>query len=378
VPNGFPIPEIPTTSFWPDLLADAFIIALIAFSINISMACLFARKHKYDIDSTQELYAYGISNIFSSFFHCFPSAASLSRSSVLEGAGGKTMLSAIFNALILLMVILFIGPLFESLPKACLASIIVVAFKNLLFQVKDFVTLWRINRFESITWLITFLSVVFLNVDYGLIIGVAVSNLMLVFKDQFFQIRSLGTYNDADDFVDKSFIIDIKPDSLLEDTNVKVFKIQRSIHFANYDHFQKSLFKLYGLSPLDSSRTKKFDVKFLEMDAEKGEALNEPAVISFSTVVAKREPDIILDMSAVNYADTNGVKSIVQMVEDFKKIDVIVYLCKSQDSLIEIMYHMDVLKKLDNNIYVSIRDALAAISNRNLTRNPKFEEEIRV
>ena len=37
------------------------------------------------------MYAYGISNIFGSFFGCFPSAASLSRSSLLENVGGKTL-----------------------------------------------------------------------------------------------------------------------------------------------------------------------------------------------------------------------------------------------------------------------------------------------
>ncbi len=49
-----------------------------------------------------------------------------------------------------------------------------------------------------------------------------------------------------------------------------------------------------------------------------------------------------------------------------------------EDNLIRTMYHMDVLKKLDENIYVSIHDALTAISNRSLTRSPKFNDGIRV
>lgn len=41
--------------------------------------------------SKKELYAYGIANMASSFLTCYPSAGSLSRSSVIEGAGAKTM-----------------------------------------------------------------------------------------------------------------------------------------------------------------------------------------------------------------------------------------------------------------------------------------------
>ncbi len=332
VPNGFPIPQIPTTSLWPDLLPEAFIIALIAFSINISLACLFARKHNYAIESTQELYAYGLANIFSSFFQCFPSAASLSRSSILESSGGKTMLSAFFNSIVLLLVILFMGPLFKQLPKACLAAIIVVAFKNLLFQIKDVVTLWRINKFESITWVITFISVVFLNVDYGLVIGLAVSNFMIIVKDQFFQIRALEAYGESNDFVNKEFVVEIKKRHILVDVNVKIFKIQRSIYFANTEYLQKTLFKMYGYSPNSKAQVnKEFELKVVEEPATGSE---EPSSdVSFTTVVARPDPDLILDMSAVNYVDTNGVKCIQQIIEDFKKINVTVYLCESQGKL---------------------------------------------
>lgn len=54
------------------------------------------------------------------------------------------------SAFIMLIVILFIGPLFEKLPKACLACVIVVALKGLLLQVCDFVKYWKINKVECV------------------------------------------------------------------------------------------------------------------------------------------------------------------------------------------------------------------------------------
>ncbi len=119
----------------------------------------------------QELIAYGLSNVFGSFFSCFPSASSLSRSSILESSGSKSLVillitwdyrkvfswkiftkkvSYFFSCSVILLVILFLSNLFEPLPTAVLASIILVALKNLLLQVKDFFTLWKINKIESV------------------------------------------------------------------------------------------------------------------------------------------------------------------------------------------------------------------------------------
>ena len=60
------------------------------FLRTYSLADIYAKKHKYKINPTQELLACGISNVFSSFFSCFPGGASLARSSVQDSAGGKT------------------------------------------------------------------------------------------------------------------------------------------------------------------------------------------------------------------------------------------------------------------------------------------------
>jgi MFS superfamily sulfate permease-like transporter len=54
------------------------------------MAKLFAKKYKYELDANQELFAFGFGNLFSAFFHGFPSCVGLSRSVILDGVGAKT------------------------------------------------------------------------------------------------------------------------------------------------------------------------------------------------------------------------------------------------------------------------------------------------
>lgn len=358
VPTGLPKPHLPNVNLWSALVGEAFIIALIAFSLSISMGCLFARRHKQEIDPTQELYAYGIMNMVSSFFQCYPTAASLSRSSVLEASGGKTLLSGIFSATVMIFVILFIGPLFTSLPKACLASIIVVAFKNMLLQTRDFFKLWRENKYECLIWFITFMSVVFIDVDYGLIIGVGISIFLIVIKDQLFQLRNMESYEGR--FVDGDFVSNL--DSTIRDVNVKILKPQRSLYYVNCDNFQKDIFRLYGFSPLNRIISK--DVQQLEVCVDE-ENVHEQA-ISFT------DPDIILDFSAVNYIDTNGVNMLLQIIKDFKKINIMVYVCEAHDQVIERFYNMKKLAELDDHIYVTVNDALNEISIK--VRNSSLTE----
>lgn len=65
--------------------------------------------------------------------------------------------------------------------------------------------MWSINKFESIGWIITFLGVVLLDVDFGLLIGIAISIFMVVIRDKFFQLRNLFEYKS--NFVDENLII---------------------------------------------------------------------------------------------------------------------------------------------------------------------------
>ncbi len=240
----------------------------------------------------------------------------------METAGGKSMLSGIFCGLVLLVVILFLGPLFEKLPNACLAAIIIAAFKNILLQALDMISLWSINKYESLTWAVTFLSVVVLDVDYGLVIGVGASVLLVVVKDQRFQLRSLGNYKNTTDYCDQDFVADVSIDA---GANVKIFKAQRSIYYVNCESFQDELFKQYGFSPVVRLQEIKKNLKGV-VNAGFEEDLGKIERIL-------RDPDIILEFSGVDYLDTSGVRLIEQLVDDFKKIGVEVYICEAQGEL---------------------------------------------
>jgi MFS superfamily sulfate permease-like transporter len=90
--------------------------------INISQAKLLAKKNGYVVNPDQEFFAYGIMNLGGSFFGSFPTAGALSRTVLQDATGGQTQLVGFISSGIVILVILFLGILFPSLPNVSLVS----------------------------------------------------------------------------------------------------------------------------------------------------------------------------------------------------------------------------------------------------------------
>ncbi|NXL22119.1 S26A5 protein, partial [Setophaga kirtlandii] len=117
IPQGLRAPAIPDIELIPAIFVDAVAIAIVGFSMAVSMAKIFALKHGYTIDGNQELIALGICNSVGSFFHTIAITCSMSRSLVQESTGGKTQIAGALSAVMVLLVIVAIGYLFEPLPQ---------------------------------------------------------------------------------------------------------------------------------------------------------------------------------------------------------------------------------------------------------------------
>lgn len=113
-----------------DMLVSGFTIAMVSYTVSVSMALIFAKKLNYDIDFNQELLAMGTANVVGSFFSCFALAASLSRSTIQQTVGGRTQLASLISCGLLLIVLLWIGKFFEKLPKVITPSMLFTNYEN--------------------------------------------------------------------------------------------------------------------------------------------------------------------------------------------------------------------------------------------------------
>uniref|UniRef100_A0A8D2F2H0 Solute carrier family 26 member 5 n=1 Tax=Theropithecus gelada TaxID=9565 RepID=A0A8D2F2H0_THEGE len=186
LPLGLLPPANPDTSLFHLVYVDAIAIAVVGFSVTISMAKTLANKHGYQVDGNQELIALGLCNSIGSLFQTFSISCSLSRSLVQEGTGGKTQLAGCLASLMILLVILATGFLFESLPQAVLSAIVIVNLKGMFMQFSDLPFFWRTSKIELTIWLTTFVSSLFLGLDYGLITAVIIALLTVIYRTQSF------------------------------------------------------------------------------------------------------------------------------------------------------------------------------------------------
>lgn len=68
--------------------------------------------------------------------------------------------------------------------------------------------------------------------------------------------------------------------------------------------------------------------------------------------------DFILDFSAVNYIDTNGIQVIEELVDDFKHLGAFVYICHPQESFLRIICRLNLIDKFDAHVFLTIDDAV--------------------
>ena len=135
IPIGLPVPRLPPVTLVPHIIKDSIPAAIVAFVISQGMGCMFAQKNGYQVYPSQELIAEGASNLVGSFFSCITMCGAFSRSLVQEACGGKSQFTALFSALPLLAVFLYLGPYFQPLPVAVLAAIIVSSLVGMFLKV---------------------------------------------------------------------------------------------------------------------------------------------------------------------------------------------------------------------------------------------------
>jgi len=176
-----------------------------------------------------------MANIVGSYFKCFTSAGALARTAVVESSGGKTQLVTIIASSIMFSILVWISPMLESLPKAILGSIIIVALTGLFQQMSDIKHYWKLDKIDFAAWMITFLSTLFLDIDIGLVIGLLSVLFLNTYRNQRIQLLTLGQISDYELF------LDIDQYDAHEVENIKVVRPTQSIYYINCDEFQVKL-----------------------------------------------------------------------------------------------------------------------------------------
>ena len=125
-------------------------------------------------DSNTELMAQGLANIASPLFGGIPATGAIARTMTNINNGGKTPVAGVVHAVVLLLIFLFLMPLAQYIPMACLAGVLVVVSYGMCGW-RSFAALMRNPKSDVTVLLITFfLTIVFdltVAIEVGLIIA---------------------------------------------------------------------------------------------------------------------------------------------------------------------------------------------------------------
>uniref|UniRef100_A0AAZ3R6T3 STAS domain-containing protein n=1 Tax=Oncorhynchus tshawytscha TaxID=74940 RepID=A0AAZ3R6T3_ONCTS len=236
IPSGLQPPVMPTASLFGQVIGDAFALSVVGYGIAISLGRIFALKYGYKVDSNQELIALGLSNTIGGVFQCFAISCSMSRTMVQESTGGKTQVASALSAMVILVIMLWIGALFEELPKAVLAAIIYVNLQGMMKQFMDIPTLWKSNKVDMLVWVATLILTVLFNPDIGLAASIAFSMLTVIFRTQLPKYSLLGQVPETDIYRPVENYNQVN-----EIPGVVIFHSSATLYFANAEMYQDAL-----------------------------------------------------------------------------------------------------------------------------------------
>ncbi|MGB1169524.1 MAG: SulP family inorganic anion transporter [Flavobacteriaceae bacterium] len=285
IPSGLPSFSFPEfdISQMKELLPIALTLVMVGYLETISIGkSLEAKQDEYKLRPNQELIALGLSNIIGSWFKAYPSTSSFSRSAINQESGATTGMASLISVLMVLLTLLFLTPLFYHLPKTVLAAIIIVAVFGLV-NIKEAIFLWKSNNLDFWLLIITFFSTLFFGIEYGIMIGVGLSLIILIFRTSRPYVAELGKVPDSDFYRNRE-----RFNEVILDDEVLVFRFDAQLFYANASYF----------------------IETLElMVEEKGPHLKL----------------IVLDAESINRVDSTGVEMLKERIRFYRKKNILFY-----------------------------------------------------
>jgi high affinity sulfate transporter 1 len=249
IKSGLPSVGLPDVglSDYLNLAPAALGAMLIGFAEGLGAAKTYAARDNYEIDANRELLGVGAANLGSGLSSGMVVNGSLSKTAVSAGAGAKSQLSSLVVAVLTVVTLLFLTGLFEELPEAVLAAVVIAAVIELV-DIPSLVRLYHVYsrglgsiygfaaRPDFIAAMAALVGVLVFDTLPGLFIGIGTSVVLLLYRASRPNIAVLGQTGADGTFED----VERNPDAAAV-PGIAILRVESGLFFANADVVRESI-----------------------------------------------------------------------------------------------------------------------------------------
>ncbi len=244
---SLPRAETPAISYKviQTLLPTAFTIAMLGaieslLSATVADGVTGDRHH-----SNTELIAQGIANVITPIFGGIPATGAIARTMTNINNGGRTPVAGIVHAIVLLLIMLFLGSLTKHIPMACLAGVLVIVSYN-MSEWRTFKALMRNSKSDVAVLISTFLLTVIFDLTIAIEIGMLLA--VMLFLKRISETTSISVFKNevnAPEYVEGN----VDTEKLSIPKGVEVYEIEGPFFFGVASKFEETM-KQIGDKPL--------------------------------------------------------------------------------------------------------------------------------
>jgi MFS superfamily sulfate permease-like transporter len=294
IPSGLPNLTLPhfDITILQELAPGALAVVLIGYAESLAAAKAAAIESGGVIDPNQELVAYGPANILSGLFGGFLVVGSLSKTSVAMAAGARSQLANIVAAAFSILTLLFLTPLFRNMPQPALAAIVIAAMLHLT-KPRYLRDLFFRSRWSFANAVIVIAAELTLGVMQGILLGIALSLLMLIYLNSHPKGAVLGQLPGTEAYRD----VKRHPEAVTF-AGLLIWRIGGDLFFASVGQMRFSLNK----------------------------ALTE---------VRTQVKRVLLDFSSVNFIDVSACDELLTLIKELRGQGITVVFARVRDDVRE-------------------------------------------
>lgn len=318
---AFILPDLSVTTL-SAMLPGALAIAILGLVEAVAIARAIAIHSGQRIDGNKEFIGQGLANIVGSFFSCFMSSGSFTRSGVNYDAGAKTPLAAMFAALLLVVIFLCAPQITAFLPLPAMAGAIMLIAWNLI-DMHHIREILRSSKQEATVLLVTFFSTLIVALEFSIYLGVLVS--------LFFYLKRTSAPNmmvvAPKSIEHGTDLRSVQRFQLPECPQIKIIRIDGSIFFGAVDHIQKNI------------------IHFSEGN--------------------HGQNHLLINCSGINFIDFAGAEMLMKEARQLQKKGFSLSFCALKNTVKDQLIALNFMEKLgEDNFYATVDDALASLTLR--------------